>query len=143
MTRNLQRIEKRQRLTTRMLEAIQHRLQIIPRRRSDNPLQQLAWTVANLDKRAREQRRSNIEIRGRIRELEILREGPPVRWHAQMERMQREVRPQIEQSKEMLALAGDLSPKQRSIPKNESTGSLVRKMCRAGVGPICAPDCVR
>ena len=53
------------------------------------------------------QRRSNIEVRDRIRELEILREGPPVCWHAQMERMQREVRAQIEQSKEMLALAGD------------------------------------
>ena len=89
------------------LQGIQHLLQIIPRRRSDNALEQLAWTVANLDRLAGEQRRSNIEIWDRIRELQILREEPPVRWHAQMERMQPEVRAQIQQRREMLALADD------------------------------------
>ena len=102
VTRSLARIEERKRLTKRMLEAIRRRLQIIPRRRSDNPLERMAWTVERLDRLEREQRRTNTEVLDRLREVELLARESPVRWHAQMERMGREVREQIHEATEML-----------------------------------------
>ena len=100
--RNLERIEARRRLSNMMLKAIRERLQIIPRQRSDNPLERLVWTVENLDERARVQRRATIEVRDRIRELEIVQQGPPVRWHATLERLRRQTEAQLKESKETL-----------------------------------------
>ena len=100
--RNLERIEARRRLSKMMLQAIRDRMQIIPRRRSDNPIEKLVWTVENLDDRAREQRRATIEIRDRIRELEIVQQGPPVRWHATLEGLRRQTEAQLKESKETL-----------------------------------------
>ena len=103
--RNLERIEARRRLSKMMLQAIRDRMQIIPRRRSDNPIEKLVWTVENLDDRAREQRRATIEIRDRIRELEIVQQGPPVRWHATLEGLRRQTEAQLKESKETLVKA--------------------------------------
>ena len=97
--RNLERIEARRRLSPMMLKAIRERLQIIPRQRSDNPLERLVWTVENLEERARVQRRATIEVRDRIRELEIVQQGPPVRWHATLERLRREAEAQLKEAK--------------------------------------------
>lgn len=102
VTRSLARIEERRRLTKRMLSAIRDRMQIIPRRRSDNPLERMAWTVERLDRLEREQQRTNTEVLDRLREVELLARESPVRWHAQMERMGREVREQIHEATEML-----------------------------------------
>ena len=103
VARNMERIEDLRKLSKRMLEAIRYRMQIIPRRRSDNPLERLVWTVENLDERARVQRRATIELRERIRELEIMQKGPPVRWHATLERLRREYEGQVAENQQMLA----------------------------------------
>ena len=80
VTRSLARIEDRRRLTKRMLEAIRRRMQIIPRQRSDNPVERMAWTVERLDRLAQEQRRTNTEVLDRLREVELLARESPVRW---------------------------------------------------------------
>ena len=107
--RNLKRIAAHRRLSKRMLLAVRGRLQIIPRRRSDNVVERMAWTVENLREQAQEQRRTNIELRDRLRELELLAQGPPVRWQTEMERMQRQVRKQLGESKELLDLTSELA----------------------------------
>ena len=60
------------------------------------------WTVENLDEQARVQRRATIEVRDRIRELEIVQQGPPVRWYATLERLRREAEAHLKESKETL-----------------------------------------
>ena len=107
VTRSLARIEDRRRLTKRMVEAIRRRLQIIPRQRSDNPVERMAWTVERLDRLEREQRRTNTEVLDRLREVELLARESPVRWHVQMEQMGREVRAQIHEATEMLGAVRD------------------------------------
>ena len=97
--RNLERIEARRRLSPLMLKAIREGMQLIPRQRSDNPLERLVWTVESLEERARVQRRATIEVRDRIRELEIVQQGPPVRWHATLERLRREAEAQLKATK--------------------------------------------
>ena len=99
VNRNLARIEARRRLSNKMLKAIREGMQLIPRQRSDNPLEKLVWTVENLEERARVQRRATIEVRDRIRELEIVQQGPPVRWHATLERLRREAEAQLKEAK--------------------------------------------
>ena len=97
--RNLERIEARRRLSNLMLKAIREGMQIIPRQRSDNPLERLVWTVENLEERARVQRRATIEVRDRIRELEIVQQGPPVRWHATLDSLRQQTEAQLKATK--------------------------------------------
>ena len=99
VNRNLARIEARRRLSPLMLKAIREGMQLIPRQRSDNPLERLVWVVENLEERARVQRRATIEVRDRIRELEIIQQGPPVRWHATLDSLRQQAEAQLKATK--------------------------------------------
>ena len=89
VNRNVHGMKEGKRLTKRMREAIQNRLQVIPKRRSDNPVERMAWLVQHLDREAKAQKRATIEVRDRIAALERERQGPPATWYAEMDAAKR------------------------------------------------------
>ena len=89
VNRNVQGMDEGKRLTKRMRESIQKRLQVIPRRRSDNPIERMAWLVQHLDHEANVQKRATIEVRDRLAALERERQGPAATWYAEMDAAKR------------------------------------------------------
>ena len=90
VNRNVHRAREGKGLTSRMKAVIENRLQVIPGRRSDNPIERMAWLVEHLDRDAKIQRRATIEVRDRIAALEVHRQGPPATWYAEMDTAKRE-----------------------------------------------------
>ena len=107
VNRNIHRMGDGKRLTNRLKEAIQKRLQVIPKRLSNNPIEKMAWRVEHLDQQAKKQKRATIEVSDRLAELERERQGPPTTWYAEMdtakrysERISREMAEEVRKSRE-------------------------------------------
>ena len=107
VNRNIHRMGEGKGLTNKLKDAIQRRLQIIPKRRSDNPIEKMAWRVEHLDQQAKNQKRATIEVSDRLAELERERQGPPTTWYAEMdtakrysERISREMAEEVQKSRE-------------------------------------------
>ncbi len=107
VNRNIHRMGEGKGLTNKLKDAIQRRLQVIPRRRSDNPIEKMAWRVEHLDQQAKTQKRATIEVSDRLAELERERQGPPTTWYAEMdtvkqysERISREMAEEVRKSRE-------------------------------------------
>ena len=90
VNRNVHRAREGKGLTSRMKAVIENRLQVIPGRRSDNPIERMAWLVEHLDRDAKIQKRATIEVRDRLAALEVHRQGPPATWYAEMDTVKRE-----------------------------------------------------